>query len=86
MTTNRAMINEWDVLDNLMVSRDESACVLLEGQNSDSIEKQIRQHLREIMVRADLEELTAYDVSCIYNHICCKYKSRNALLPPTLAF
>ena len=60
------MINEWEMLDDLMVSREDSTSLFPEENNASSLEKQIRQLLREIMVGQDLEELTAYDVSQLF--------------------
>lgn len=60
------MINEWEMLDDLMVSREDSTSLFPEENNASSLEKQIRQLLREIMVGQDLEELTAYDVSRLF--------------------
>ena len=56
------MLNEWDMLDDLMVTRAQSPGCLLD-EDVGSLEKQIRVNLRELITDFDLEDVTSYMVS-----------------------
>ena len=77
LTSDRTMLNEWDMLDDLMVTRANSPATSLDDDGP--LEKQIRMHLRQLLVGRDLEDLTSYMVgTCAYLPIVMvKYNSNN---------
>lgn len=79
------MLNEWDMLDDLMVTRADSPGQTLD-EDCGSIERQIRLHLREMLEGHDLEDVTSLMV-CFFHllpqdylkdcHICSNCINRH---------
>lgn len=53
------LINEWDYLDDLMVTRPDQTV----QNDKESMESTIRALLRELMMGVNLEDVTSYMVS-----------------------
>ncbi|KAF6028012.1 SSH1 [Bugula neritina] len=58
ITQQQSLVNEWNELDDLMSRRQDSYAMNRED-DSDSLKRELRIHLREILIHSDLEELTS---------------------------
>ena len=84
LTSDRTMLNEWDMLDDLMVTRANSPATSLDDDGP--LEKQIRMHLRQLLVGRDLEDLTSYMVSAYLPIVMVKYNSNNRYVVKAMHF
>ncbi|XP_067932108.1 protein phosphatase Slingshot homolog 1-like isoform X2 [Watersipora subatra] len=74
MTDDQSMLNEWDMMEDLMVAREPSPGAFLDKDTS-TIEQQIRVNLRELLTGYDLEEVTSYELEQCLDRSLKEYRS-----------